>query len=60
MIREEIAAVNQGLPETQRIEKYVNLHKEFDPDEYELTRNRKLRRAFLTREISRAHPGPQR
>jgi long-chain acyl-CoA synthetase len=27
--------------------KYVNLHKEFDPDEGELTRTRKLRRAIL-------------
>jgi long-chain acyl-CoA synthetase len=29
------------------VRKYVNLHKEFDPDEGELTRTRKLRRAFL-------------
>ena len=35
--------MNEGLPETLRVEKFVNLHKEFDPDEYELTRNRKLR-----------------
>jgi long-chain acyl-CoA synthetase len=47
LIEEEIALVNQGLPATRRIEKYVNLHKEFDPDESELTRNRKLRRAVL-------------
>jgi long-chain acyl-CoA synthetase len=47
LIREEIALVNQDLPDTRRVEKYVNLHKEFDPDEYELTRNRKLRRAVL-------------
>jgi long-chain acyl-CoA synthetase len=30
-----------------RVKKYVNLHKEFDPDEAELTRTRNLRRAFL-------------
>ena len=47
LIEQEIALVNQDLPETRRIERYVNLHKEFDPDECELTRNRKLRRAFL-------------
>jgi long-chain acyl-CoA synthetase len=47
LIEEEIALVNQDLPLTRRIEKYVNLHKEFDPDESELTRNRKLRRAVL-------------
>jgi long-chain acyl-CoA synthetase len=29
------------------VKKYVNLHKEFNPDEGELTRNRKLRRTFL-------------
>ncbi len=29
------------------MKKYVNLHKEFDPDEGEVTRNRKLRRTFL-------------
>ena len=49
LIEQEIAHVNEGLPETLRVEKFVNLHKEFDPDEYELTRNRKLRRAFLRR-----------
>ncbi len=47
LIRGEIASVNQGLPATHRIARYVNLHKEFDPDEYELTRNRKLRRTYL-------------
>jgi long-chain acyl-CoA synthetase len=29
------------------VRKYVNLHKEFDPDEGELTRTRKLRRTCL-------------
>jgi long-chain acyl-CoA synthetase len=29
------------------VRKYVNLHKEFDPDEGELTRTRKLRRTVL-------------
>ncbi|MCE5254072.1 MAG: AMP-binding protein [Actinomycetia bacterium] len=47
LIEAEVSAVNQGLPDSRRIEKFVNLHKEFDPDESELTRNRKLRRAFL-------------
>ncbi len=47
LIEGEISAVNKGLPDTRWIGKYVNLHKEFDPDESELTRNRKLRRAFL-------------
>jgi long-chain acyl-CoA synthetase len=30
-----------------KIRKYVLLHKEFDPDEAELTRTRKLRRGFM-------------
>jgi long-chain acyl-CoA synthetase len=47
LIEQEIAAVNRNLPESQRIAKYVNLHKEFDSDEFELTRNRKLRRGYL-------------
>jgi len=47
LIRKEISAVNRDLPETQRIARYVNLNKEFDPDEHELTRNRKLRRPYL-------------
>lgn len=49
LIHQEIVLVNKGLPDTLRVERYVNLHKEFDPDEGELTRNRKLRRAFLRR-----------
>lgn len=49
LIRHEIELVNAELPETRRIKKYVNLHKEFDPDESELTRNRKLRRNLLSK-----------
>jgi long-chain acyl-CoA synthetase len=47
LVEQEIAKVNRGLPAGCRVRKYVNLHKEFDPDEAELTRNRKLRRSFL-------------
>lgn len=47
LIEQEIAFVNGALPEAQRIRRFVNLHKEFDPDETELTRNRKLRRTVL-------------
>ncbi len=35
------------MPAGARVKKYINLHKEFDPDEGELTRTRNLRRAFL-------------
>jgi long-chain acyl-CoA synthetase len=35
------------LPAVARIRKFVNLYKEFDADDDELTRTRKLRRAFV-------------
>jgi long-chain acyl-CoA synthetase len=35
------------LPELSRVQRYILLHKEFDPDEAELTRTRKLRREFM-------------
>jgi len=47
LVKQDIDRVNQTLPPGFRVRKYVNLHKEFDPDEGELTRTRKLRRAFL-------------
>lgn len=47
LITSEIVKVNQTLPEWTRIRKFVNLHKEFDADEDELTRTRKLRRTFV-------------
>jgi long-chain acyl-CoA synthetase len=46
-VAQEIDRINRTLSAGCRVKKYVNLHKEFDPDEGELTRNRKLRRAFL-------------
>jgi long-chain acyl-CoA synthetase len=36
--------VNQTLPEPLRLRHFVSLHKEFDADDGEITRNRKLRR----------------
>ncbi len=47
LVEQEIDRINSTLPPGSRVKKYVNLHKEFDPDEGELTRTRKLRRAFL-------------
>jgi long-chain acyl-CoA synthetase len=47
LIKQDIDRVNQTLTPGTKIRKYVNLHKEFDPDEAELTRNRKLRKAFM-------------
>ena len=47
LARQEIAKINEKLPEHTRIKKFINLHKEFDPDEAEMTRTRKLRRTFV-------------
>jgi long-chain acyl-CoA synthetase len=47
LIREEIRNVNKSLPEEGRLVRFLNMVKEFDADEAELTRTRKLRRSFL-------------
>lgn len=39
-----IRHVNKTLPDGLKIRRFVNLHKEFDPDDGEITRTRKLRR----------------
>mgnify|MGYP001149554840 CR=1 FL=1 len=52
LIGNEIRRVNKNLPEHARIKRFVNLHKELDPDEAELTRTRKIRRTFLEERYS--------
>jgi long-chain acyl-CoA synthetase len=47
LILEDILRVNETLPPAARVQKFALLHKEFDPDEAELTRTRKLRRKFM-------------
>jgi long-chain acyl-CoA synthetase len=47
LIKKDLLRVNGYLPETARVRRFVLLHKEFDPDEAELTRTRKLRRDFV-------------
>lgn len=54
-VAEDISAVNRMLPERVRIRRYIVLHKEFDADEGELTRTRKLRRDTLHRKYSALH-----
>ncbi len=46
-VAKEIAGVNQALPEAARLKHFVNLPKELDADEGELTRTRKLKRDFI-------------
>jgi long-chain acyl-CoA synthetase len=47
LVRKDVDRINHTLPAGARVMKYVNLHKELDPDEGELTRTRILRRNFL-------------
>lgn len=47
LIASQITEANKDLPKPARIRKFVNLYKEFDADDDELTRTRKLRRAFV-------------
>ncbi|MEM7537626.1 MAG: AMP-binding protein [Chloroflexota bacterium] len=47
LIKEAVVDVNQNLPEGGRVRRFVLMHKEFDADEAEMTRTRKLRRRFL-------------
>ncbi len=47
LIQKGIGKVNEMLSPGLRIQRFVNLHKEFDPDDGELTRTRKLRRKVI-------------
>lgn len=48
LVRAAVERVNATLPPAARVRRFVLLHKEFDADEGEMTRTRKLRRSFLT------------
>lgn len=50
LIAGEIRKLNSRVQETQKVRRFVNMPKEFDPDEAELTRTMKLRRGFLERQ----------
>ena len=47
VIKGEVEKVNRLLPEGSKVKRFINLPKELDPDEDELTRSRKIRRKFL-------------
>ena len=47
LLAKEVEKVNATLPETTRIQRFVLLYKELDADDDELTRTRKVRRAFV-------------
>ncbi|MCA9964459.1 MAG: AMP-binding protein [Anaerolineales bacterium] len=44
LVQQAVNEVNKTLPEGARIKHFVHLHKEFDADDAEMTRSRKLRR----------------
>jgi long-chain acyl-CoA synthetase len=64
LIQKDVERVNKDLPLKARVKKFSLLHKEFDPDEGELTKTRKLRRAFLENRyramIEAAYAGQER
>ena len=47
LVEKQIRQANQDLPDAAKVAKFTNLYKEFDADDDELTRTRKLRRAFV-------------
>jgi long-chain acyl-CoA synthetase len=47
LVEKQIRQANKDLPEAARVRKFINLYKEFDADDDELTRTRKLRRTFV-------------
>jgi long-chain acyl-CoA synthetase len=49
LIAGEVAKTNESLPKVAKVKKFVLLYKELDADDDELTRTRKLRRAFVAK-----------
>jgi long-chain acyl-CoA synthetase len=47
LIKDEIFKINKTLPEHARLRRFINLHKELDADESELTRTQKLKRTVI-------------
>lgn len=47
LVQTLITKLNALLPEGHAIARFVNLHKQFDPDDGEMTRTRKLRRDII-------------
>jgi long-chain acyl-CoA synthetase len=47
LIKKEIIKSNKDLPPVAKVKRFVNLYKEFDADDDEMTRTSKLRREFV-------------
>jgi len=54
LIAEEIRRCNAGLPAAARIRRFMLLGKEFDADDNEITRTRKVRRRFIAEKYTAA------
>jgi long-chain acyl-CoA synthetase len=52
LVKEALVRVNKAMTEGLRLHRYVSLHKEFDPDDGEITRTRKLRRKVVEERYS--------
>jgi long-chain acyl-CoA synthetase len=53
LIEREVVRVNSTLPEKARINKFLLLYKELDPDDEELTRTKKIRRGFINQKYAK-------
>jgi long-chain acyl-CoA synthetase len=49
LVEKQIRQANKDLPDLAKVVKFTNLYKELDADDDELTRTRKLRRAFVAK-----------
>jgi len=47
LLAEEVHRANEDLPEAIRVRRFLLLHKQFDPDDDEVTRTRKVRRNVI-------------
>ncbi len=54
LIRAEVAKCNAGLPPATRVKRILMLAKDFDADDAEITRTRKLRRRFIAEKYEQA------
>jgi long-chain acyl-CoA synthetase len=54
LVAEEIRTCNATLPSSGRIRRFLLVNKEFDPDDNEITRTRKIRRRFVAEKYAAA------
>jgi long-chain acyl-CoA synthetase len=47
LVRKQVQAANEDLPDAARVKRFLLLHKELDADDAELTRTRKVRRSYV-------------